>query len=79
MSKPVTLHYEINIRASAEKLYLTMLDEKHYREWTAEFNPTSHYEGSWSKGAKIRFQHRIHRQHYPLQRSPSLRRHASYT
>lgn len=50
-----TLHYEITIQAPAEKVYRSMLDEKHYREWTTEFNPTSHYEGSWDKGAKILF------------------------
>lgn len=32
-----------------------MLDKQHYREWTAEFNPTSHYEGSWEEGSKILF------------------------
>ena len=50
-----TLHYEISIQASAEKVYRTMLDDRHYREWTAAFNPTSHYQGSWDKGAKILF------------------------
>ncbi|WP_161888364.1 SRPBCC family protein [Pontibacter russatus] len=53
--KSKTLHYEITIQAPAEKVYRTMLDKKHYREWAAEFNPTSHYEGSWDKGAKILF------------------------
>jgi hypothetical protein len=32
-----------------------MLDEKHYRTWTAVFNPTSHFKGSWKKGEKIIF------------------------
>jgi hypothetical protein len=32
-----------------------MLDEELYREWTAEFNPSSHYKGSWKKGSKILF------------------------
>ncbi|MHC2990178.1 hypothetical protein OB13_00725 [Pontibacter sp. HJ8] len=54
-AKPITQYYEISIQAPAEKVYSTMLDEKHYREWTADFNPTSHYEGSWEKGAKVRF------------------------
>lgn len=26
-----------------------------YQQWTAEFNPTSTYEGSWDKGSKIYF------------------------
>lgn len=32
-----------------------MLDEKTYREWTTEFNPTLHYKGTWEKGSKILF------------------------
>jgi hypothetical protein len=28
---------------------------KTYEQWTSEFNPTSTYEGSWEKGAKIYF------------------------
>lgn len=54
-TKLETLHYEISIRASAEKVYQTMLDEKQYAEWTAVFNPTSHFQGRWEKGAKILF------------------------
>jgi uncharacterized protein YndB with AHSA1/START domain len=50
-----TLHFEIAINAPAEAVYQTMLDKKHYEEWTAEFNPTSRYEGSWEKGSKIVF------------------------
>lgn len=49
------LHFEINISAKAGNVYETMLDKKHYTTWTAEFNPTSHFEGSWEKGAKILF------------------------
>jgi uncharacterized protein YndB with AHSA1/START domain len=53
--KTAILHFEIKINAGAEKVYTTMLEKEHYDEWTAEFNPTSHYEGSWEKGAKIIF------------------------
>ncbi|GEO04362.1 hypothetical protein AAE02nite_20260 [Adhaeribacter aerolatus] len=49
------LHFEINIQANAEQVYRTMLNEKYYAAWTAVFNPTSHYKGSWEKGAKILF------------------------
>lgn len=54
-SKPRTLHYEISIQAPAEKVYRTMLDPEQYKAWTAVFHPTSHYKGSWEKGAKIQF------------------------
>lgn len=49
------LHFEIIINSSAEKVYKIMLDEKHFSTWTAEFNPGSHYQGSWEKGSKILF------------------------
>lgn len=49
------MHYEIHINAPAIKVYKTMIDEKHYNEWTAAFNPTSRFEGSWDKGSKILF------------------------
>ncbi|HUC80700.1 MAG TPA: SRPBCC family protein [Flavisolibacter sp.] len=49
------LQFETTINAPAQKVYTTMLDEKHYREWTAEFAPTSFYRGSWEKGSKIFF------------------------
>lgn len=49
------LHFEISINAPADKVYNAMLDESTYREWTAAFNPTSHFEGSWEKGSKIIF------------------------
>ncbi|MCP2045126.1 SRPBCC family protein [Pontibacter sp. HSC-36F09] len=54
-AKSRTLHYEIIISAPAEKVYRTMLDEEKYKIWTAVFHPTSHYKGSWEKGAKIQF------------------------
>jgi uncharacterized protein YndB with AHSA1/START domain len=53
--KSEILHFEISINANAEKVYQTMIDEKHYSEWTSEFNPTSHFKGSWEKDARILF------------------------
>lgn len=32
-----------------------MLDKETYRQWTAEFDPNSTFEGSWDKGSEIRF------------------------
>ena len=52
------LQYKKDINASAEKVYNTMLGISNietYEQWTSEFNPTSTYEGSWEKGAKIYF------------------------
>lgn len=53
--KSEVLHFEIRINAAPEKVYNTMIDEEHYREWTSAFNPTSYFEGTWQKGSKIRF------------------------
>ena len=52
------LQYTIEINASADEVYNTMLGLNNietYNLWTAEFNPTSTYEGSWEKGSKILF------------------------
>lgn len=49
------LHFEIDIVAPVEKVYATMLDEHHYQTWTAIFNASSHFKGSWQKGSKIIF------------------------
>jgi hypothetical protein len=46
------------IAAPAQKVYETMLglkDKSTYESWTAAFNPTSTFEGSWDKGSKIYF------------------------
>lgn len=52
------LQFRKEINASAQKVYETMLGLKNkatYEYWTATFNPTSTYEGSWDKGSKILF------------------------
>jgi len=52
------LQFKKEINASAQKVYETMLGLKNkstYEYWTATFNPTSTYEGSWNKGSKILF------------------------
>lgn len=53
--KVKTLHFEISIHAPADKVFHTMLDQEQYVEWTKAFHPTSHYKGTWEKGAKIHF------------------------
>jgi uncharacterized protein YndB with AHSA1/START domain len=51
------LHFSIDIKAPKEKVWHTMLDDKTYRQWTGDFNPSgeSYYEGSWEEGSNIRF------------------------
>ncbi len=53
--KRETLHFETRIDAPAVRVYETMLDDQHYREWTKPFNPTSRFIGKWEKGSKIHF------------------------
>ncbi len=52
------LQFSIKINASAAKVYDRMLgisNKTTYEQWTAMFNPTSTYEGSWNKGSRILF------------------------
>lgn len=49
------IHFSIDINASKEKVWDTMLDDATYRDWTEAFNPGSYYKGDWSKGSKILF------------------------
>ncbi len=52
------IQFTITINAPANKVYTNMLgldDKSTYEQWTALFNPTSTYEGSWEKGQKMLF------------------------
>lgn len=51
-------NYSINVEAPALQAYDIMLglsNKKSYEAWTAVFNASSTFEGSWDKGAKILF------------------------
>jgi len=47
--------YKIDIKAPKNSVFDKMIDPKIYKKWTYAFNPTSHFEGSWEKGEKIKF------------------------
>jgi hypothetical protein len=52
------LQFNVSIQAPASKVYDMMLgisNKSTYEAWTALFNPTSSYEGSWIKGSKMLF------------------------
>lgn len=52
------LKFNINIHAPVHQVYDVMLgisNKSTYEQWTALFNPTSSYEGSWNKGSKMLF------------------------
>jgi uncharacterized protein YndB with AHSA1/START domain len=50
------LQFEVTIKAPAQTVWTTMLDDATYREWTNAFNEKgSYYEGDWNPGSEIRF------------------------
>jgi hypothetical protein len=52
------LQFNVSINAPVAKIYDIMLgisNKSTYEQWTALFNPTSTYEGSWEKGSKMLF------------------------
>jgi len=52
------LQFKISINAPVEKVFDHMLgiqNKSTYEQWTALFNPTSSYEGNWTKGSKMLF------------------------
>lgn len=52
------IKFEISIQAQSPKVFDVMLgisSKATYEQWTALFNPTSTYEGSWAKGSKMLF------------------------
>lgn len=52
------LQYKVSINSTVTNVYNIMLglnNKSTYEQWTALFNPTSSYEGSWDKGSKILF------------------------
>jgi len=52
------LQFKVTIKAPVSRIYNLMLgisNKSTYEQWTALFNPTSTYEGSWTKGTKMLF------------------------
>jgi uncharacterized protein YndB with AHSA1/START domain len=55
-SKPFQkLTYTVNIDKPKDHVFHTMLAPSSYAEWTSVFTPSSHYDGEWKEGAKMRF------------------------
>ncbi len=53
--KFVKIQFKTTIHANVEKVFQMMFNETTYKEWTAVFNPTSSFKGSWKKGEKMLF------------------------
>lgn len=49
------LAYKVVISAPVNKVWDIMLQKESYKQWVAKSWPDSSYEGSWTKGAQIRF------------------------
>ena len=52
------LQFSQTIKAPASKVYdvtLGISDKKSYEQWTAAFNPTSTFEGTWKEGTRMYF------------------------
>ena len=52
------IKFNVSINAPAKKVYDVMLginNKSTYEQWTALFNPTSTYDGSWNRGSKMLF------------------------
>lgn len=52
------LQFKVSISAPINIIFDSMLGLSHkstYEQWTALFNPTSTYEGNWTKGSKMLF------------------------
>ena len=51
----VKLKFDVEINAPVDVVYSAMIGKETYSQWTAEFDPSSRFEGSWDKGSKIQF------------------------
>jgi len=47
--------FQIDIAASPVRVHQLMLAADSYRQWTAVFNPDSHYVGDWQTGSLLHF------------------------
>lgn len=45
----------MDINAAPETVWRAVVSREHYNSWTKVFTSTSHFEGGWNKGDKIRF------------------------
>ena len=55
MSKVKRIQFQTTIKAPVSVVWEKMLGAKSYPCWTSPFTEGSYYEGSWSRGSRIRF------------------------
>ncbi|HET6245401.1 MAG: SRPBCC domain-containing protein [Bacteroidetes bacterium] len=49
------LKFSINIKASKEKIWSVLWDDKSYRVWTSVFSQGSYVQTDWKEGSKVLF------------------------
>lgn len=54
-SREKRLQFREHIARTPQQVHAIMVAPDTYRQWTAEFNPSSRYEGEWSEGKSLRF------------------------
>jgi len=47
--------FQIDINATAKKVYQAIIEEESAKEWISVFSPNSYFSGSWDEGEKITF------------------------
>lgn len=50
-----TLEFKVDIKASAKKVWDTMLTPESYKEWVHVSWPNSFYVGTWDEGKDVKF------------------------
>ncbi|WP_144282932.1 SRPBCC domain-containing protein [Chryseobacterium echinoideorum] len=49
------LHYQIKINAEPEKVWTTLWEDMHYRQWSSAFCKGSFYQGTLDEGSTVKF------------------------
>ncbi len=49
------LKYEIEINATKQQVWDTLIDKKKYHEWVKAFSDNSTFSGKWQEGAEVEF------------------------
>lgn len=49
------MQFSVDIYATPEKIWSTLLDDATYRQWTAPFAPGSYAVTDWQVGSKVQF------------------------
>ncbi|WP_070966636.1 SRPBCC family protein [Vibrio sonorensis] len=51
----ITLNYQIEISANAEKIWSVLTELDKYKQWAIAFSPDSQFSGQWLEGESVSF------------------------